>query len=233
MALFGKKQNGGAEKKPIPTTQMEIPIAEIRNGVVILKNSSLRLVMLCSTVNFDLKSDEEQNGIIAGYQSFINSLEFPIQIVVQSRNMDLSRYLKKLHNLLPYASNPLLQLQISDYIAFIQSVLSIANIMDKKFYIVVPYDLPLAKKENFIENLRSNLKKDQPIINLTNFKKYQRELADRARTVAGGLSGLGLRAVQLNTQELVELYYSTYNPDLSRNEKLTNIKDVSSSPESK
>jgi hypothetical protein len=225
-----KNQKGKKEK---PTTQTQIPIAEIRNGIAILKNGSLRLVMLCSTVNFDLKSEEEQNAIISGYQGFINALEFPIQLVIQSRNMDLSHYLEKLHNLISKTFNSLLQLQIQEYINFISIVLKKANIMDKKFYIVIPYELPLAKKENFYENLRQNLKKDKPVINLTNFGKYQKELTERARLVAAGLSGLGLRAVQLNTQELVELFYSTYNPDTARSGELAPIAQISFSPQRK
>jgi hypothetical protein len=230
LALFGGGK-GKNQAKQKPTTQTQIPIAEVRNGIVILKNGGLRLVMLCSTVNFDLKSEEEQNAIISGYQSFINSLEFPIQLVIQSRNMDLSRYLEKLENLRTKTFNSLLQLQIQEYINFINIVLKKANIMDKKFYIVIPYELPLAKKQNFLENLRENLRKEQSVINLTNLDKYQKELTERARIAASGLSGLGLRAVQLNTQELVELFYSTYNPETARTEKLGSIKKIASSPQ--
>ena len=217
MALFGKGKKKPEEK---PTTQGQTPIAAIRDSIVVLKNGGLRLVMLCSATNFDLKSEEEQNAIVAGYQSFLNSLEFPIEIVIQSRHMDLTKYLAKLQNLIPAASNTLLQAQIKDYIFFITSLLKVANIMDKKFFIVIPYELPLAKKENFLENLKQNISKKESVINLTNFAKYKKELIDRAEIVASDLSGLGLRALQLNTQELVELFYSTYNPDTGRSEKL-------------
>lgn len=229
MALFGNKKNQGKEEKK-PTTQAQIPIAEVRNGIVVLKDGGLRLVMLCSTINFELKSEEEQNAIISGYQNFLNSLEFPIQIVIQSRRMDLTKYLKKLQNQIPQAPNDLLRIQIHDYIVFIRSLLSVANIMDKKFFIIIPYELPLAKKPGFIEDLQRATSKEAPTINLTNFNKYKKELIQRAQIVASGISGLGLRAVQLNTQELIELFYSTYNLDLSQHERLTSVKQLSSAP---
>lgn len=220
--LFGKKEgsksNSGTPVKP--TTQAQTPIAEIRNGIVVLKDGSMRLVMLCSTVNFDLKSEEEQEAIISGYQNFINSLEFPIQIVVQSRNLDLSKYIKKLQGQIPKAPNELLASQIQSYISFIQAMLEIANIMDKKFFIVIPYNLPITTKPGFIADISKAISKTQPEINLTNFDKYKKELIQRAQVAASGLSSLGIRAVQLNTQELVELYYSTYNPEIAQNERL-------------
>jgi len=234
LAFFGNNQNQGKGKKEQkPTTQAQIPIAEIRNGVVILKDGSLRLVMLCSTINFELKSEEEQNAIISGYQNFLNSLEFPIQIVIQSRRMDLSRYLKKLQNQIPKAPDDLLRTQIHDYILFIKSLLSVANIMDKRFFIIIPYELPLVKKPGFIQDLQQATSKEVPQINLTNFDKYRKELIQRAQMVASGISGLGLRAVQLNTQELIELYYSTYNTDISQHERLTSVKALSTSPKKK
>ena len=231
MALFGgdKNQNQNSEKQK-PTTQAQTPIAEIRDGIVVLKDSSLRLVMLCSTINFELKSEEEQNAIVSGYQNFLNSLEFPIQIVIQSRKMDLTKYLKKLKDQVPKAKNSLLQIQINDYMNFIKSTLKIANIMDKKFFIVIPYELPLAKKPGFIQDFQQVTSKEAPSVNLTNFDKYKKELTQRAQIVASSLSGLGLRAIQLNTQEIVELLYSTYNPDISRHERLTSVKSLSSSP---
>lgn len=229
MALFGKTQSDQGGKKK-STTQTQIPIAEVREGIVILKDGGLRLIMLCSTTNFELKSEQEQNAIISGYQSFLNSLEFPIQIVIQSRRMDLTKYLKKLRDQIPKAPNSLLQIQINDYILFIKSLLSVANIMDKKFFIIVPYNLPLAKKPGFVQDFQTAVSKEPPKINLINFAKYKKELIDRAQIIANGLSGLGLRAVQLNTQELIELFYSTYNPETSRHERLTSVKELSTAP---
>lgn len=220
--MFGKKKEQKTNNAtPVkPTTQAQTPIAEVRNGIVVLKDGGLRLVMLCSTVNFDLKSEEEQEAIISGYQSFINSLEFPIQIVVQSRNLDLSKYIKKLQNQIPRAPNQLLALQIQSYISFIQATLKFANIMDKKFFVVIPYNLPITTKPGFLSDFSRAVSKTQPEINLTNFDQYKKELIQRAQVVASGLSSLGIRAVQLNTQELVELYYATYNPEIAKNEKL-------------
>lgn len=232
MALFGGNKNQGKDGQK-PTTQAQTPIAEIRNGVVILKDGSLRIIMLCSTINFELKAEEEQNAIISGYQSFLNSLEFPIQIVIQSRRMDLSKYLKKLRGQVPKAPNSLLRMHINDYINFIQSTLKIANIMDKKFFIIIPYELPLAKKPGFIQDLQQATSKEVPTVNLTNFDKYKKELIQRAQVIASGVSGLGLRAIQLNTQEIVELLYSTYNPDIASHERLGSMESISSSPQRK
>lgn len=234
MAFWNNNKNQAKDKEEKKsTTQTQIPIAEIRNGIVVLKDGGLRLVMLCSTINFELKSEEEQNAIISGYQSFLNSLEFPVQIVIQSRRMDLSKYLKKLQDQIPKAPNDLLRVQINDYLNFIKSLLEIANIMDKKFFIVIPYELPLAKKPGFVSDFQQATSKETPAINLTNFDKYKKELIQRAQLVASGISGLGLRAVQLNTQELIELYYSTYNTDISKYERLTSVKALSTFPKLK
>lgn len=230
MALFDSNKKSEGQDQQKPTTQAQLPIAEIRNGIVVLKDNSLRLVMLCSTVNFELKSEQEQSAIISGYQGFLNSLDFPIQIVIQSRRMDLTKYLGKLNNQVPKASNELVRVHIQDYIRFIKSLLRIANIMDKKFFIIIPYTLPLAKKPGVMEDFRRATNKEPDAINLTNFEKYKKELTQRAQVVASGISGLGLRAVQLNTQELVELLYSTYNPDIAQHQRLTSVKSLSMAP---
>jgi len=126
MSIFGKKPPKN-QQPPIPkpegSTQSHLEVAEIRDGIVILKDGSLRSVLMVSTVNFDLKSEEEQNAIIYAYQRFLNALTFPIQIVIHSRPMDLSDYLEKINQLIPKTSSKLLRIQIQDYLSYIQQLL--------------------------------------------------------------------------------------------------------------
>ncbi|HLC38887.1 MAG TPA: hypothetical protein VJJ80_02045 [Patescibacteria group bacterium] len=223
---FGSNSKQAQKKKE--TTQAHLPIAEIRNGCVVLKDGSLRLVLLVSTINFDLKNEDEQNALVYAYQNFLNSLTFPIQIVMQSRRIDLSGYLSELSARLPQIENPLLQLQIEDYSAFIQKLITVANIMNKKFFIVIPFFPPALKQTaGFWEKAKSAITAQEPVIDMTHFEEYRKELIQRAQAAASGLAALGLRAIQLTTQELIELYYQSYNPELAVREKLIPIEQLS------
>ena len=209
------------------TTQAHLPIAEIRNGVVVLKDGSLRLIMLVSTINFDLKNEEEQSALIYAYQNFINSFNFPIQIVMQSRRVDLSGYLTKLKARLSQIEAPLLQVQTEDYIAFIERLITVANIMNKKFFVVVPFYPPAIKQSaNFWEKFKAVIADKEPPVDMTHFDEYRKELVQRSQSVASGLGALSLRAVQLTTQELIELMYQSYNPELAVREKLIPIEEL-------
>ncbi len=226
---MANSQKPKQEKKKKQTTQAHLPIAEIRNGVVVLKDGSLRLVLLVSTINFDLKNEDEQNALTYGYQNFINSLTFPVQIVMQSRRIDLSVYLTKLRAQLTQIQNPLLQIQTEDYIAFIEKLIKVANIMNKKFFIVVPYFPPASKQAGgFWDKFKSVLTESEPVIDMTHFEEYRKELLQRSQGVASGLGALSLRAVQLTTQELIELLYQSYNPELAMREKLVPIEQLAS-----
>jgi type IV secretory pathway VirB4 component len=211
---LNNNQNNNKNIKPAPAQQY-LPIGDIREGIVILKDGSLRIVMLTTSINFDLKSQKEQNAIIYAYQGFLNSLSFPIQIVMQSRKLDLTGYLANLKNRIPETESELLRIQTQDYINFIERLLNVANIMNKRFYIVIPFFPPVLKKEGFWQKFNNKVKTSETVLDITNFEKYKRELEQRAGVVASGLAGIGLRAAQLSTKELIELYYQTYNPDLS------------------
>lgn len=202
-----------------PATQDHINIARIQDGVVITKDGGLRLILMVSAVNFALKSEEEQNALIYQYQSFLNSLAFPIQIVIQSRQLDLSGYLATLQERLMQETNELLQIQTEDYIDFVKRLISLANIMDKKFFLVIPYDLPSLKSRSFFDSLFHPNKK-APDIGLTEFNHYREELLQRANVAMAGLSPLGLRSIPLDTQQLIELFYQTFNPEEATKEKL-------------
>lgn len=206
-------------RKKLSSTQEHLPLAEVRDGFVILKNSSLRAILLVSAVNFALKSEEEQNALVFQYQNFLNSLTFPIQILMQSRHLDLDPYLAKLTERLNVESNELLRLQIADYIDFVKKLLSVANVMDKNFFVAVPYEPAPVTKSGFLRLLGKNAKN----ISLTpeQFTSYKQQLTERVNVVVAGLSSMGLRSSQLSTQQLVELFYATYNPQEATKQRLT------------
>ncbi len=217
-----------ANKRPTPSsTQQHIPIAQIRDSFVIMKDGGLRAVIVVSSINFALKSQREQDSIIYQFQSFVNSLTDPIQIVVQSRQLDLNTYLNDLTEKARDQSNDLMRFQMVDYIDFVSRLITLANIMEKRFFIVVPYATTSASSGGFLSSLLGG-RKTVPHFTEQQFTRYQQELTDRVNVVISGLASMGLRGVQLNTQELVEFYYSIYNPEEVTTEKLINVDDLRS-----
>jgi len=204
-------------------TQTYVNIAEIKDGIVITKDGGMKIVLLCSAINFDLKTEEEQEILIAEYQNFLNSLEFPIQIVVQSRKMDLLPYIHNLEKKLQAMENEILYFHLSNYINFLKTLLKEVNIMDKKFYVIVSYAPPIFTQPSFLGLLGSS----QPVKKLSDreFESFKKQLLQRAGVVASGLGNLGIRCVQLSSVELVELFYNVYNPDLSHQEKIRQAKE--------
>jgi type IV secretory pathway VirB4 component len=206
------------------STQNSLLISEIKDGVVVMRDGSLRGVILGSAVNFDLMSQGEQEAVEYAYQGFLNSLHFPIQISIKSLRMDIHGYLEKLEALRSQQSNDLLGALMDDYIANIKALVEEVHIMDKQFYVVVPYFPPLmehSKKPSLIEGIRSAFE-TTPVISVSeeDFKKYKEELSQRMALVASGMTQMGVRAISLGTQELVDLYYSWYNPEVATNQKL-------------
>jgi len=210
-------------KKHISRTQDHIDFAEIRNGIVILRDGGLRLILLTTSINFALKSDQEQNALIGEYQAFLNSLNFPIQILMQSRKLDLTAYLQSLEQKLQTEKNELIKIQIIDYVSFVRRLLAVTNIMHKQFYIVVPFDPINIKKRSLFDKVFAANSKLEVSISPTEFESYKQELMERAGVVASGLSGMGIRAIPLNTQEAIELFYDIYNPDESNKERLIEV----------
>ena len=202
-----------------PSTQSHINISRISDGVVVTKEGGLRMILLVSAINFALKRDEEQSALIYQYQNFLNSLTFPIEIVIQSRQLDLTGYLAKLDQRLEAQTNELLQIQTADYIDFVKKMISIANIMDKKFFIVVPYNPTSLAKRSFFDRL-VHPNKTAPDIGATEFKQYREELLQRINVIMSGLTPLGLRSIPLDTQQLIELFYQTFNPEEGGKERL-------------
>jgi hypothetical protein len=206
------------------TTQNSLLISEIKDGVVLMKDGSLRGVILGSAVNFDLMSPDEQSAVEFSYQGFLNSLHFPIQIVVRSQKIELDQYIGKLQSLRTEQSNELLGLLMDDYISNIKALIQEVNIMDKQFYVVVPYFPPLhvAKGGTNIVSGIMGVFKPTPVVTVTEeeFKRYKQELSQRMALVSSGMSQVGIRAIALGTPELIDLYYSWYNPDTAVNQKL-------------
>lgn len=210
-----------AGPKPGPATQKYLDIAEIRDNCVVLKDGTLRTVVLVSSINFALKSEDEQNAIISAYVSFLNSLEYPLQIVIQSRKLDIEGYLARLGKAEKEQPNELLRLQIADYRQYVGELVSMGDIMSKKFYVIIPYNPLSDKRKGFFSRLQEVFSPGL-IMKLSDakFKERQKDLLQRTEHVIMGLSGIGLAAMALDTQSLIELYYNTYNPVVSENQKM-------------
>jgi len=205
------------------STQSYLDIDQIREGILVLKDGSMKMVLSTSSVNFELKSEMEKDAIIYGYQNFLNSLDFPIQIIVQSRKLNLDNYLENLKERSKTVNNDLLKLQMEDYVAFIENIISRANIMQKRFYIVVPHYPGGFKKLGSFAKVFSANKGNIEVSDFDTEKKYLRQ---KVETAASGLGGVGVRALQLDTQELIELFYGIYNPEQATTQKLINLSQL-------
>ncbi len=198
------------------TSQQFIPIQEIRDGVVILKGGEMRSVLICSSINFDLKSEDEQTAIISQYQSFLNSLDFSLQIFVQSRKFNVLPYLTTLEERLKGELNELIRVQIREYIQFVKSFTESTNIMSKQFFAVVPYTPSVFNtKKNGLAALvgkKSATTTANSKENMEQFEENRSQLEQRESVVVQGLSRLGVRTLRLGSEELVELFYKLFNP---------------------
>lgn len=210
-----------AKNKTSTPTQTYLDIAEIRDDVVVTKDGSVRQVLLASSINFALKSEDEQNAILQGYLSLLNSLNFSLQIVVQSRILNIDAYLGDLASRASEQTNDLLRTQIQEYRSFIAELVSLGDIMGKRFYVVVPYSPTRDAKKSFLSQLTSAFSPGK-IITLSEkiFARHKEKLASRVNIVVSGLGSIGITAVPLPTQSLIELYYSSYNPELAQIQKL-------------
>lgn len=195
------------------STQKYLDIAEIKEDVVLLKNGAIRSVLLVSNVNFALLSDEEQEAIILGFQNFLNSLDFPIQIVVESRILEIQPYLDMLENFENNQVNELLREQTRAYREFVQDLVLDSNIMEKRFYIVVPFSVGENKEEGFMSKIRKAMNPSSVVKQKKEkFEVYKNQLVQRASLVANAIGSVGMSAVVLNTRQLIELFYAAYNP---------------------
>ncbi len=214
MELFHSKKQKQENNKAL-SSQKYISVEEIKNDLVVLKNRSLRAVLLASSINFDLKSTEEQEAIIAGYQNFLNSLDFPIQVLITSKKLDIDPYLNTLEKYKKEQSSELMRLQITEYSNFVKSLTEVSQIMSKRFYVVVPF-YPIESQEGgFLEKLMDTFNPKQKITeNMEMFETYKNQLWQRVDQVSAGLNALGIKTTALKTEELVELLFSSYNPSV-------------------
>lgn len=213
-----------AGKKISQSTQIFIDIAEIKSDTVILKDGSLRAVLMVSSINFALKSEDEQNALVSGYVTFLNYLNFPIQIIIQSRMLNIDNYIKRLEAAERDLTNDLLKKQIINYKEYIKELIELGDIMTKTFYIVVPYSPFESKSRGFWSKLSSVLSPAKVMqLKQEKFDKYLHELNQRVEHVTMNISSLGLKTVRLDTQSLIELYYNVYNPAVSVNQKLADM----------
>lgn len=198
-------------EKPAGATQQFVPVKEIRNGTIILKDGGYRGVLICSAINFGLKSADEQHAITLGFQNFLNTLDFSIQIVVNSRKMDLRPYLALLEGKSEEQKTELMRIQLREYIEFVRSFTDQANIMTKSFYIVVPFS-PHVSAARAVGFLRRESAGAKSAAAETSFEEDRAQLEQRLSLVIGGLAGTGVRAVPLGTEEAIELLYRSFNP---------------------
>ena len=216
------------------STQNSLLLSEIRDNLVVMADGSFRSVVACKSINFDLMSSREREGVEFSYQNFLNALNHPVQILIRSQRVDIGPYLDKLTGIRNKQDNMLLNVLMDDYINFIGILSQEANIMDKSFYIAIPYfpngDVAniVAQGKGFFGKLFSKDKNTVTRIDNVSFEKAKTEIKNRTDAVMAGLFQLGVQSVQLGTKELGELYYNFYNPDTAVREPLINFDNITS-----
>ena len=238
-AIIGSAAISSAAASPVspsadsPTsTQSSLLISEIRDNVVVMKDGSLRAVVACKSINFDLMSEVEREAVEYSYQNFLNSLKFPTQILIRSQRVDIGPYIEKLSEIRRNNDNMLLGVLVDDYISFVSILAQEANIMDKSFFIVVPYFMTpdkeqvLAQTKNIFKSFSKS--KDTAVVHIdrATYDKGTTELNNRIESVISGLFQIGIQAARLNTRELSELYYNYNNPDTALREPLGDFSKV-------
>lgn len=214
------------------STQNTLQLSEVRDGLVIMNDGSFRAVVACKSINFDLMSEREREGVEYSYQNFLNSLNFPIQILVRSQRVDISLYVDNLIDMRRAEDNMLLGVLMDDYINFMDALAQEANIMEKSFYIIVPY-FPKGDAANLVEQgkgffgkLLARPQKVVTRIDAVGYQKAKDEIKNRVDVVISGLFQMGVQSVQLDTKSLGELYYNFYNPDTALRQPIVDIDNI-------
>lgn len=222
-----KNKTADKKRKATPSAQQYLPLSEIKNDSVVMKDGTLRAVLLVSSINFALKNEDEQSAIIAAYVSFLNTLEHPLQIVIQSRELFIKPYLEKMAAREKEQTNELLRMQMADYRSFVKQLVEMGEIMSKQFFVVVPYD-PLSNKKRSFWSRASEVLNPAKLIQLKEARFLERkyDLDQRVRQVESGLQGMGLSIARLDTQSLIEMFYATFNPDISFSEHLPRLEQM-------
>ena len=207
------------------STQEFLKVTEVKSDTLVLGQGTYRAVLAVASINFALKNPEEQNALIYGYQNFLNSLDFDIQILMQSRKMDIHSYLQTIKGLMEQQTNELLRVQTSEYLEFIAKLVENASIMNKNFYVIIPYSESPIGGGGMFSGLTGS-RKNAAEMKLKAFSDVKAKLDQRVGTVAQGLNALGLRSVQLKTPEIIELLYNSYNFDAGPTIDPTALKDI-------
>lgn len=216
-----------AGAKPAAGTRRYLDIAEIKEDVVVLKDGTMRAVLLCSSINFALKSDDEQQAIIQAYMQFLNALEYPVQIVIQSRRLNIDPYLETLKKSEKEQTNDLLRVQIAEYRNFISEMVKLGDIMSKRFYLVVPFDPLSNKRKGWFARMQETLTPAITVkIQETRFRARKEDLMQRVSHTMSLLGGMGITTALLDTQSLIELYYTVYNPDVFDIQKMKPVGEL-------
>ncbi len=216
------------------STQNTLQISEVRENMAIMRDGSFRAIVACKSINFDLMSSREREGVEYSYQNFLNSLYFPVQIFIRSQRVDIGPYIDRLVDMRRNQDNMLLGVLMDDYINFIDALAQEANIMDKSFFIVVPYypsgDLSDLRDQakGFFGKIFSKPSNETIKIDEAAYQKAREEIKNRVDAVMSGLFQMGVKSVQLNTKELGELYYNMYNPDTAVREPLGDFETITS-----
>jgi len=205
------------------SSQSFVPVKEVRNGTVVLKGGGYRGVLMCSSTNFALKSADEQRAIIGGFQNFLNTLDFSIEIVIHSRKMDIRPYLETLKERESVQQTELMKVQVHEYAQFVKNFIEGADIMTKLFYVIVPYEAIIGGKVASYLPFFGNKDAVSKEGLTEGFDQHHAQLSQRMSLVASGLMSTGIRAVPLGTEEVIELLYRSFNlGDLETPIKLTN-----------
>lgn len=233
--MFSKTEKSvQSGKKPSAdgSVQRYLPFSEIRDNMLIMKDGSSRMVLKVQALNFNLKSQEEQDAILMSYQRFLNALNFPIQIIIRSLRVDIETYIMKLRGLAENQQNPLLKEQTNKYIDFLLTLIDIAQIMKKEFYIVIPFDFEnneSVRKTDFIglfKSFWSAISQEQSVAdirsNRSRVAKLKKWNYERLSTVKMSLESIGLRAEEVQKKDLIKLLYNYYNPKISAENILRN-----------
>jgi type IV secretory pathway VirB4 component len=206
------------------STQQYLDIAEIKDNTVIMRDGTLRAVLSVSSINFALKSEDEQNAVISSYVSFLNNLSSTVQIVIQSRELNVDGYLENLRQIENEQVNRLLKTQTSEYINYVQELISMGKIMSKRFYVIISYSPFTDQHKSFFSLLMESFKPATYLqIKESRFVKYKEALDRRVDSIMASLSSLGVDVNQLNTQEVIELFYNSYNPETSQNQPMADV----------
>ena len=209
-------------KTKAKSSQEFVAVKEIRDGVIILEDNQMRMALMASSLNFALKSGDEQEAIINQYQDFLNSLDFSLQFFIESRHLNIEPYLDSLREAEKKQTNELLKIQGREYVEFVKNFVSLTQIVSKTFYVIIPFSPPVFGGTSGIFAKFFGKKKEKNGLEENNFEEHKSQLIQRADAVIQGLARTGVRAVALNTEELIELFYNLYNPgELARGGVIT------------